>query len=302
MRYKRDWVPYHAENEKTERQWNLSGYEVKPWFKKKGEERWTGHQVAIYFSDKQVRPSDTIIEKTKAKERRKAKARKKRLELERKATERRRAAITKKWTDLLVKSKKVLVFDTETTGLIASYDYILSLSWQVLDEHLHTLEKQTRYFNNPLPEKVCYEAIEVNGLTNERLLQLGTTNKHEGLVDFINAYKDCGMIVAHNASFDCSFIHNECIRENIDNSLYKSHPVILFDTMTEMTYYCAIPSGYYDYKWPRLDELASSLGINTEDIDWHQSSSDVEVTVRCLREIIERGLALPPSLEENCPL
>lgn len=292
MGYKRNWVPYHDEDEKTERQWNLEGYEVKPWYKKKGEERWTGHKVAIYFSDKQVRPSDTIKKRARAKARKLAKARRERREMERMAREKRREEIKSSWRALLDESKRVIVFDTETTGLDEYYDYILSLSWQILDEHLNTIDEHTRYFKNPLSERKCLEAIEINGLTNERLQKLGTTDKREALLEFKSAFDQCGLVVAHNANFDYRFMCSEYRREHIDNS-FLLNPT-WFDTMTEMTNYCKIYAGPRRYKWPRLSELTEHLDIDTNDINYHQSSSDVEVTVRCFRKIVEDGLARVP--------
>lgn len=68
-----------------------------------------------------------------------------------------------------------------------------------------------------------------------------------------------------------------------------------FDTMEEMTDFCKIEywdwdEEDYEYKYPRLEELAECLNVDTSDINWHQSSSDVEVTVRCLRKIVEEKL------------
>lgn len=292
MGYKRNWVPYHTDNEKTERQWNLEGYEVKPWYKKKGEERWTGHQVAIYFSDKQVRPSDTIKKRVRAKARKLAKVRGERCEMERMAREGRREENKNSWQTLLDESMKVIVFDTETTGLDEYDNYILSLSWQVLDNHLKTIDEQTRYFENPLSERKCLEAIDINGLTNERLRELGTTDKREALLEFKEAVESCGLAVAHNANFDYIFMCSEYQRLDIDNSFLQK--LDWFDTMTEMTNFCEIDGGPRRYKWPRLSELAEHLDIDTKDINYHQSSSDVEVTVRCFRKIVENGLAKVP--------
>ena len=64
----------------------------------------------------------------------------------------------------------------------------------------------------------------------------------------------------------------------------------VWDTMHRMTNYCKIPRGRYEYKWPRLSELADKLKIRQSDIDYHQSAADVEVTARCFRAIVQRGI------------
>lgn len=188
------------------------------------------------------------------------------------------------WKKSLTEEKKVLVFDTETTGFDATKNYVLSLSWQVLDSNLKTIDKQTRYFENPLPESVCRKAIKVNGLTNKKLSELGTVNKKQAFDEFVNTAKDCSLVVGHNVSFDMKFIDSESKRNGIDNLLAG---IPTFDTMKGTEKYCNMYKKHGWRKWPKLIELATVLGINTDDINWHHSSSDVEVTTRCFRKIAD---------------
>ena len=62
---------------------------------------------------------------------------------------------------------KVLIFDTETTGLNAGYNGILQLSYQIVETaDWHIIKEVCHYF--PWPEnewRVSEEAIAVNGLT-----------------------------------------------------------------------------------------------------------------------------------------
>lgn len=289
---------YPQPNEKTERQWNLAGYAVKKSQQFKGNERWTGHRYAYYYSDKQVKADPDITEKVKAEERkwRNEAQREKRAEARRlREWKKKKDELYKSlcdeapvlWSNFLKSRSRILVFDTETTGLNSNFGYILSLSWQILDGELRTLDEQSRYFANPIPEKFCMDAIKVNGLTNERLTHLGTTDKKQALLDFMDAVKKSDLIVAHNYLFDNAFVSQECERNRV-KGLAKRKPY--FDTMKDMTVYCEL-LGYYDeYKWPKLSELAAILDVDTSDINWHQSSSDVEVTVRCLRKIAEKKL------------
>ncbi len=186
-----------------------------------------------------------------------------------------------------MKYKKIVVFDTETSGLCAGVNVILSLSWQVLNADLEKVAEESRFFDWPEDKsRIQKKAIEVNGLTEERLAELGTTDKAAALKEFAEVIDGADLLVAHNGRFDAGFIKADAREANVSINLNEP----MFDTMLEMTDYCQIPGYYGEYKWPRLSELASCLGIYTDDIDWHQSASDVEVTVRCFRKIVEMGL------------
>lgn len=202
-----------------------------------------------------------------------------------------------KWGDFLEHSEGIVVFDTETSGIKAGQNVILSLSWQVLDSNLNTISEQTRYFDWPEDiSRVNPGAININKLTRSRLAELGTVDKAKGLEEFADVLANASMLVAHNAKFDISFIREEMKENNVEASNIRR--LALFDTMVDMTLYCKLPPnghhhGIGGYKYPRLSELADYLKIDTSDIDFHQSAADVEVTVRCLREIAKNGLVPP---------
>lgn len=182
----------------------------------------------------------------------------------------------------------VLVFDTETSGIKAGLNTVLSLSWQLIDTSAWvTVEEESRYFDWPSDAKVrvSSRAIEVNGLTRERLKELGTTTVNAGVSDFDNALSRAGLAVAHNATFDIPFVNHMYIEAGLSVPKWPE----TYDTMREMTDFCAIPGYYGDYKWPKLVELADCLGVDDSDIDYHQSAADVELTARCFREIVVRG-------------
>lgn len=194
------------------------------------------------------------------------------------------------WMEALKDGKRILVFDTETTGVDASNDHILSLSWQILDNKLQKISEQTRYFKNPLPESATRGALKVNGLTNKVLEKLGTTNKRQALEEFVTVARSCDLLVGHNIMFDITVVKSECKREDLvfgDNFLS-------FDTMKDMRTFCLYYQKPRIRKWLKLKELTKMLGIDTTDINWHKSSSDVEATVRCLREIAAKGYAQSP--------
>ncbi len=129
----------------------------------------------------------------------------------------------------------------------------------------------------------------MNGLTKERLAELGTSDKAEALQEFADVITDADLLVAHNGGFDAGFIKADAVEIGVRIFFQNKE---LWDTMLCMTNYCKIPRGRHEYKWPRLAELAEKLKIRQSDIDYHQSAADVEVTVRCFRAIVKRGIVL----------
>lgn len=277
---------YASTSDHTELQWLNDGYVIKRG--RKGVEKYTSgtsQHTAIYYGESDVRKDEekaaAILEKrhqAKLLQQRKARA----------AEKKYHDTIKKEWQKYLRKVKKIVVFDTETSGLNAGTHVILSISWQVLDNKLQKISEKTYYFDWPDDERrITDEAIHVNGLTKERLAELGTSDKAEALQEFADVITDADLLVAHNGRFDTRFIKADAIEACVRISFQDKE---LWDTMHRMTRYCAIPGYHGDYKWPRLSELADKLKIRQSDIDYHQSAADVEVTARCFRAIVQRGI------------
>ncbi len=195
------------------------------------------------------------------------------------------------WNKYLASIQKIVIFDTETTGLEPGKNVIVSLSWQVFDNRLNKTEAQTCFFNWPEDkDRVDMDAIKINGLTEQRLQQLGTTDKAEGLRSFAETIANADLLVAHNGGFDIKFVKADAEECSVT---FAKREIPLWDTMVNMTDYCAIQRSDGKYKWPKLYELADRLGVNTDDIHLHHSSDDVEVTARCFRKIVLDGLSQP---------
>lgn len=199
-----------------------------------------------------------------------------------------------KWNEFLKEKQKALIFDTETSGLgYTKYD-ILSLSWQVIDLHSWSkLSEGNVYFDWVSDDRVQPIAIKTNGLTKERLAELGTIDRAEGMKMFKEALTDVDLVVAHNASFDKTFVDETVKRESLPSIEWPE----IFDTMMSMS----VPKADGGYKNPKLEELADVLGIEKNDLVLHQSSFDVELTKRCLRKIVEDGLVAPTIAQFHAP-
>ncbi len=194
------------------------------------------------------------------------------------------------WLDFLSKGN-IVIFDTETSGLNEFDNDILSLSWQVTDSDFRTIKAATRYFDWPNDEdRVTKKAIEINGLTKERLAELGTSDRKESISEFLSDVKKSILMVAHNINFDYAFVYMTARRYELPTDILESSRC--FCTMTSLTEYCHLDRPGFDdgYKWPRLSEAAEILQINTNEIEWHKSESDTEIVRRIMKKIVTEGI------------
>lgn len=185
----------------------------------------------------------------------------------------------------------ILIFDTETGGISPEQNDVLQLSYQIIDYATQSVQKKVNHYF-PWPDdkyRVCWQAIEVNGLTEEFLATQEMSERGEALEEFFNDMYECDYIVAHNGDFDRKFIDAEARRNGVLVAPNEWKPMI--DTMKTTVEVCRLPSpsGRPGYKWPKLIELAECLRIETDDINLHDSSADVELTKRCFLHLLEKG-------------
>ena len=195
---------------------------------------------------------------------------------------------------------RILVFDTETTGIIPRsengekiakelYPHIVQLSFIIYETQTKELVKSYDYVIDtakhfPIPE----ETIKVHGITNEKSINEGIPIK-KALQAFINELYCCDYLVAHNINFDLSMLKIELERMNIDPTKIlkneKLKRVEHYCTMQKGRYLCKIPivsekTGKTYYKSPKQYELHKHL-FGTTPVNLHNSLNDVLVCLRC---------------------
>lgn len=186
---------------------------------------------------------------------------------------------------------RILIFDTETSGLNPQWNVILQLSYQIVDSDTWTTKKTVNhYFAWPENKaRVAQDAIAINGLTEDVLSGKQLSNRKTALEEFVADKDSCDLLVAHNLEFDKNFIISSCREEGVKyaNSGWSKS----YDTMKRTTSYCQIPKDWGNgYKWPKLTELADCLCVGYSDISLHDSSGDVELTKLCFERIVSEGI------------
>ena len=190
---------------------------------------------------------------------------------------------------------KVLVFDTETTGLPKGqgsifktdiWPYIVQLSYIIYDTEKNKIITNQDYIIK-IPEHVelSKESIKIHGITKRKIKNQGYEIKHI-LKIFQICLVNCDFVVAHNLEFDKNMVLVEGIRNKISLSFNK---IQNYCTMKNGSKICKIEKvnihGEKYFKYPTLLELHQKL-FNSEPSNLHDAYVDILVCLRCFHKII----------------
>jgi len=150
---------------------------------------------------------------------------------------------------------KVIVFDTETTGLIPGYNtslydtkkypYIVQLSWLLFDVDNDKLVNVGDYIIKlPPGETISDEVAKIHGITNEIMKTKGVPVMH-ALQSFVNDLKQARVCVAHNIKFDKRMIRVEFARNKMIDYIHKGN----------YTFYCTMYNSVDVCKLPRTSKV-----------------------------------------------
>jgi len=202
---------------------------------------------------------------------------------------------------------RVLVFDTETTGLPKSkninkeslglWPYIVQFSYVVYNFTDNKIESMLDSIVK-IPELIIIsqECTNIHGLTKEICDKKGVDIK-DIIFTFMEDLKKCDLIVGHNIKFDLNMVKVEMLR--LAESLYYFEKLYLdvfnetiqnlpnekiYCTMQNSIELCGIKKidkfGKEYNKFPKLLELYNKL-FETIPKNLHNSLNDVLICLRC---------------------
>lgn len=175
---------------------------------------------------------------------------------------------------------KLLVFDTETTGLPPrkknthvsqwwkKYPHIVQISWVMFDTDFNTLLDSYDCIVS-LPENIHIpdEASAIHKITNEIMKKKG-----ENIIDILQLFticiKKCDILIAHNMEFDKKMLIAEYMRNGIVSPFVFNQPKE-YCTMKNNIDFCKIPfvSKYTQKNPPYLMNTIQDHTFNKETID-----------------------------------
>jgi DNA polymerase-3 subunit alpha len=179
---------------------------------------------------------------------------------------------------------KLLVFDTETTGLLNAklpveestlgyFPFVVQFSWILFDTRTYKSQEYDYYIKCPIP--VPIESTSCHGITTNMSVVRGYSFAKTFAI-FNECMNQCDLIVGHNIHFDLTVLKAECLRNHIPFHLTKP----TYCTMKSTTKMCGLG------KYPRLSFLHQFL-FQEEAENLHSSMIDVLVCVRCYMKIMQ---------------
>jgi len=213
---------------------------------------------------------------------------------------------------------KVLVFDTETTGLgpsrkvnydeIDKWPHIVQLSAVLYDtEKSELVDVMDDIIKMEEGVMIPEESTRVHSITNEMSRDNGITMK-ESMLHFITMYEECNMHIGHNIGFDVNMVLVELERLSYPN-IFKTHKSIQYCTMSLGMNITKLPKinkrTRGQYKYPKLIELYEKL-FNELPKNLHNSMVDVLCTFRCFykmyfnQDIFYKDVSIKDYIEKLC--
>ncbi len=196
---------------------------------------------------------------------------------------------------------KVLVFDTETTGLpedksaslrdTEKWPHILQLAFILYDTvKCKCVASHDYIINIPDHVEISWQSEEIHGITREISNKKGIPIRL-ALEEFNDCLKHADILVAHNLSFDKKIVLSSCFRENIKPLFYYNGiPIVEYCTMKKTVDFPVVlaknSKGETYNKFPKLAELHEYLfGVRPDGL--HDAYIDILVCLRCYIKLEE---------------
>lgn len=193
---------------------------------------------------------------------------------------------------------QVIVFDTETTGLLKTKSSDIHDQPQIIEYYgmrvVHradgVVEKVAEFETYFKPAKPFDEAIitKITGISNAMVKDAPSFfDKHKELLEF---YKGAHRMVAHNCAFDDAMVKNEFLRLATDELITVDEFNSAIDQIQEMKRLCTVQKTmFFQQRRLTLTNLHQELfGVPFEGA--HRARHDVEALFRCYEELCKRGV------------
>jgi len=198
---------------------------------------------------------------------------------------------------------KVLVFDTETTGLPENHNaslndsskwpHIVQLSFIIFDACTKEILEYSDHIIKLDPSvPISPESVAIHKITPKRSQDEGIPIR-QALDHFIGNVHDVDIVVGHNIQFDKRMVAVELYRNGMKNCFYQNGvPLPEYCTMKRTIDVCKLPAinkktGEVYHKYPTLTELHTYL-FGQPPRGMHNAIADVMICLRCFVLLTEK--------------
>jgi DNA polymerase III subunit epsilon len=153
------------------------------------------------------------------------------------------------------------------------------------------IEKEYQAYVKPDGWEMTLEATEINGLTTERLTEVGIPVQAI-LAVYHDAIKEGRIVVAHNAQFDCKALRGESRRVDLPDLFEETRNVCTMRSAMKLEPKVKKLNGKGGY--PGLVDVAAHFGIDHPET--HSAIDDARTTVLVAKRIKDADKLLAPEV------
>jgi DNA polymerase-3 subunit epsilon len=205
---------------------------------------------------------------------------------------------------------KVLVFDTETSGLplcprfgeyyaiddLGKYESsrLVQIAWQVIDlQNDNEIVREYQTLVSPQGSfRISQRSTNIHGISQEHAESKGVPVK-DMLEVLARDISDVDIVVAHNLAFDIHILASEMVRAGTTppGLLGRLMTMPSCCTMRTTTRLCNLTTSWGAPKWPRLLDLHRFLFDGDSFEGAHDALADVRAASKCLIKLLQSGMA-----------
>lgn len=219
----------------------------------------------------------------------------------------------------ILRRKRILVFDVETTGLIPNIDpltkkqrpldempFIIQLSFIVFNLYEYSIERTyNAYIRIENPEKITEEITKLTGITREKCETFGIPMK-DALLEFYNEYIQSDFVIAHNINFDRRMVMIEIERNYLELDKEAKDILNLFNPLfcklKGIENYCTMMSGINICNILIEKKITKKPVVETPVVETIISSTDNQTTVPIIpNNIVKIKIVSPPKMYKKFP-
>ena len=189
---------------------------------------------------------------------------------------------------------KICVWDTETTGFatkwweLSTQPYIIQFAALVVDYEDGNYTEVSRHDILIKPYiSIPFWASQVNGIYDRDVANREHMSAY--IEEILKVLNSADIVAGHNIEYDENILSYELERLGRKGD-YAPHATLC--TMRGSTDYCNLPGRGFSAKPPKLSELHKHLFGEWFD-GAHNAMVDVEATMRCLIELLNRKVIVP---------